>query len=234
MTEGLFDEFAEAYDGWFLKNRSVLASEVRLLARALGEPGRTLSVGCGSGLFEQLLRAEHGIDVRDGLEPSASMAEVARRRGMEVKAGRAEALPYGDGEFDTVLFNGSPGYIADLARAFAEARRVLRAGGHVVVLDVPAESGYGLLYMLAAAKGTWNDGILRAVAPAHPYPVELAAGAQWRTTEEKARLLEGAGFVDLEYAQTLTRHPRFTNDRVEDPVDGYDRGGYVAIRARKG
>jgi hypothetical protein len=31
---------------WFLKNRNVLASEVRMLARALGDPAVTLRVGC--------------------------------------------------------------------------------------------------------------------------------------------------------------------------------------------
>jgi hypothetical protein len=59
-----FDEHADKYDSWFLKNRNVLESEVRMLARALGEPGETLSVGCGSGLFESILQARYGIKIR--------------------------------------------------------------------------------------------------------------------------------------------------------------------------
>ena len=58
--------------------------------------------------------------------------------------------------------------------------------------------------------------------------------ARWRTTGEKAEALRSAGFVDLEFAQTLTRHPKYSNDSVEVPVDGFDRGDYVAIRGRKG
>lgn len=232
-TERPFDEHAAEYDGWFLKNRNVLASEVRMLARALEDPGETLSVGCGSGLFESILKAEHGIDIRHGVEPAGGMAEVARKRGLEVRSGTAEDLPHGDRSFDTVLLNGIPSYVTDLGRAFAEAHRVLRPGGHVVVADVPAESSYGLLYRLAGMVGTWDDPTLRALAPAHPYPAEFVAGANWRTTGEKAEMLRAAGFIDLRHLQTLTRHPKFSDDAVEEPSEGHDRGDYVAIRARK-
>ncbi len=229
----LFDEFAEAYDGWFLKNRNVLESEVLLLERFLADPGRALSVGCGSGLFEYLLRSEHGVEITDGVEPSHGMARVAEKRGLRVKNGVAEELPYDEATFDTVILNGSPSYLSDLDRALREAHRVLKPGGRVVVADVPAESSYGLLYQLAAQLGSWNHPRLRGLAPEHPYPVELAAGANWRTTAEKEALLRAAGFADLEFAQTLTRHPRFSNDAVEEPVAGCDRGDYVAIRARR-
>ena len=46
-------------------------------------------------------------------------------------------------------------------------------------------------------------------------------------------MLDAAGFRELEYLQTLTRHPKYSNDLVEEPVEGFDRGDYVAIRAIK-
>jgi len=233
MSDQVFDEFAGIYDGWFLQNRNILESEVRLIAHVLGSPGSVLSVGCGSGLFESILKKDYGIEIIDGLEPSEDMAGVARQRGMEVKIGSAEDLPYPSESFDTVLFNGSPGYISDLGKAFEEAFRMLRAGGHVVVADVPAESGYGLLYQFAATRSSWEDPALLGVAPAHPYPIELAAAANWRTTAEKVDLLRLNGFSNFAYAQTLTTHPRFSDYEAEDPEEGYDRGSYVAIRARK-
>ena len=233
MTYLVFDEHAAQYDAWFTKNLNILASEVLLVRAILGEPGRTLSVGCGSGLFEDLLRRHHGIDIRDGVEPSEAMAAIARKRGMAVTPGTAEKLPCPDAAYDTVMLNGSPSYIDDLPAAFREAHRALRPGGHVVVVDVPAESSYALLYNLAAALGSWDHPALRAVRPATPYPVELAAAAHWRTTREKVAMLEEAGFAEFEYLQTLTCHPLHSNDAVEEPSPGADRGDYVAIRARR-
>jgi len=233
MIDQPFDAYAAEYDAWFLQNRNVLESEVLLLMHFLERPGRALRVGCGSGLFEHLLRTEHGIDIGYGIEPAVAMADIAAKRGMTVKIGTAERLEFPDAEFDTVVMNGTPSYIDDLPQAFAEAYRVLRPGGAVVVADVPAESSYGLLYRLGAVVGTWDDPYLRSVAPATPYPVEFAAAARWRTTDEKAGLLSAAGFVDLEYAQTLTAHPKYSNDSAEHPSEGYERGDYVAIRARK-
>lgn len=233
MSGSAFDEYADKYDGWFLQNQAVLDSEVRLIARSLKDSGRALSVGCGSGLFESLLRRDFGIEVNDGVEPSEGMAEIARKRGMEVFPGTAEEIPHGDATFDTLIFNGTPSYIGDLPKAFGEAFRVLKPGGRLVVADVPAESSYALLYNLAVAKGTWDDPVFGGVAPPDPYPVEFAAAAHWRTTQEKIDLLEQCGFGKLEFAQTLTRHPIFTNDSVEEPSEGYDRGDYVAICAWK-
>ncbi len=233
MSDSTFDEHAAAYDSWFMKNRKVLQSEVDLLAGALPKPGRCLSVGCGSGLFEKILREVHDIEVRFGVEPAEGMAEIAVMRGMEVQIAPAEKLPFEANSFDTVLFNGTPSYIDDLEAAFAEAFRVLKPEGHVVVCDVPAESSYGTLYRLAAEIGTWEDEYLRSIAPAVPYPIEFAQAANWRTTQEKLDLLEAAGFTVLGTSQTLTHHPKFSNDVVEEPVPGHDRGDYVAIRAQK-
>jgi ubiquinone/menaquinone biosynthesis C-methylase UbiE len=232
MGSLVFDEHAETYDAWFIQNENVLASEILLIKHALGSPGETLSVGCGSGLFEYFLRRDHGIEIREGIEPSEAMASIARKRGLNVRIAPAERIPHEDRRFDTVLMNGIPAYLKNLDAALREARRVLHPGGHVVIGDVPASSGYGLLYRTAGLVGSWDDPHMRQVAPEHPYPVDFVKDAHWRNTAELAQGLRELGFAGLEFAQTLTTHPRFSNDRVEEPSSGYTRGGYVAVRAR--
>ena len=139
-----FDEYASAYDAWFLDNRNVLYSEVNLVAATLRDAGRVLSVGCGSGLFESILRKEYGITVTDGIEPSVGMAEIARKRGMNVTIATAEEADFGHGDYDTLLFNGTPSYIGDLASVVRKAYDALPDGGRIILIDVPKESSYGI------------------------------------------------------------------------------------------
>ena len=163
-----FDEYASLYDAWFLENRNVLLSEARLVARTLSGSRNILSVGCGSGLFEKILREDFGINITEGIEPAAGMAEIARKRGMNVVAATAEEADFGDGVFDTILFNGTPSYIAGLKEVVEKAYRSLPEGGRVVLIDVPKESGYGIMYNLAKALGTWDHPLLEGVYPPNP------------------------------------------------------------------
>lgn len=228
-----FDEYASQYDAWFLENRNVLYSEVNLVASVLKDAGRILSVGCGSGLFEKILREERDIDIRDGIEPSPAMAEIARKRGVSVTIATAEEADFGCGDYDTILFNGTPSYIDGFAGVLVKAYEALKPGGRIVLIDVPKESSYGILYNLAKALGTWNHPLLEGCYPPNPYPIEFVEVARWRTTAEKIEMLEAAGFKDLTFAQTLTSHPLYSDNIEEQPVDGYDRGDYVAIKAVK-
>ncbi|MDE6624252.1 MAG: class I SAM-dependent methyltransferase [Alistipes sp.] len=228
-----FDEYASAYDAWFLDNRHVLYSEANLVASTLRNAGRILSVGCGSGLFEMLLAREYGIAITDGIEPSTGMAEIARKRGLHVTIATAEEADFGRGDYDTLLFNGTPSYIGDLAGVIRKAYEALPVDGRIVLIDVPKESSYGMMYNLAKALGTWDHPLLAGVYPPDPYPIEFVEVAEWRTTAEKIELLEEAGFRDLTFAQTLTTHPRYSNRTTEEPVEGYDRGDYVAVTAFK-
>ena len=225
-----YDEYASGYDAWFMKNANLLASEVKLVARALSDGGEILSIGCGSGLMESMLKRDFGIVVADGVEPSPGMAEIARKRGLNVLSAAAADFPVMR-QYDTVLMNGCPSYIDDLDAAFAHAAEALKPGGRLVVADVPKESAYAMIYNLAASVGTWDDPLLADIRPPDPYPIEFVKSANWRTTEEKAASLRRCGFFDLECWQTLTMHPVRSNRLVEEPSEGSDRGSYVAIVA---
>ena len=82
-----------------------------------------------------------------GVDPSESMlATAARRRAGEYAAslrfsvGDALALPFPDGSFDAVVATQVYEYVADMPAALAEARRVLRPGGRLLILDTDWDS----------------------------------------------------------------------------------------------
>ena len=95
---------------------------------ASGARGRTLDVGCGTGRGLPLYGA--GIRVI-GLDPAWDSLRRARRRGPGVPLvqGSAEALPFRDGTFDTVVASLVFCSVADPARGLAEVKRVLRPAG---------------------------------------------------------------------------------------------------------
>jgi ubiquinone/menaquinone biosynthesis C-methylase UbiE len=106
--------------------RSWLAGGVRA--------GRTLDLGCGTGRNLSLF----GAGVRAiGLDPCHPSLLAARRRapGVPLVRGRAEALPFRDGAFDTVVSGLVFCSVADVPRGLAEVRRVLRAGGVLRLLE---------------------------------------------------------------------------------------------------
>jgi len=216
-----------------MENENLLRSEVALVAKVMKNCGRALSVGCGSGLFEYFLKKDYGIIVGEGIEPSESMAEIAEKRGMKVTIGTAEEGDMGTEMYDTLLFNGTPSYISDLQAAFEKAWYGLKKGGKIVVIDVPKEGSFAMLYNLAKTVGNWEDELFRGIKPASVYPIEFVKDANWRTTGEKVELLRQAGFDHIEYAQTLTRHPLYVNESFEEPQEGYEKGDYVAIVATK-
>ena len=224
-----FDEYAEKYDEWFLKNEKVLLSEALLVESMLkDEKGKILSVGCGSGLFEKILR-DKGIVIEDCVEPS-EMGKIAEKRGLKVKKGYAEDLPIPNESYDVVLLNGVIHYLKDTRKAMKEIHRVLKKDGHLVLCWVSGEGSYGLLYRLASILG-WEK--LSNVSPEHPYPIEFVREATWPTYDEVKELLESSGFEIVSTMQTLTKHPKYSNIEIENPLPGYDKGDYVCIKAKK-
>ncbi len=224
-----FDEHASAYDSWFLNNQNLLASELKLVAHFLDKDSEILSIGCGSGLFEMLLAKDYDIHITHGIEPSKDMAEIAEKRGLQVDISPAETCKIKPNKFDIILFNGSISYISDLDTCIKKAYDALKTGGKLILIDVPKESGFATLYNLASAVDTWEHPLLEHISPINPYPIELVRSANWRTSNEKITLMQAHGFVDFEYAQTLLTHPMYANNIVQEVIEGYNRGDYVAI-----
>lgn len=171
MGKAKFDGYAQEYDIWFMTNENVFLSELKLLKAALDltDGGRILSVGCGSGLFEKALNDEYGITVTDGVEPSEDMSGIARKRGMQVQIATAETAQLEPESYDVIYFNGSSSYIPNLDVAYGNILKALKTGGKLVLLDVPKESAYGLLYLLAGKLDTYTAPELLDTAPDCPY-----------------------------------------------------------------
>ena len=211
-----FDGYAAQYDAWFMTNENLFQSELRLFQKVLGDISgkRVLSVGCGSGLFESMI---------DCSEPSRDMGAIAQKRGVNVISfGAIEEAELEDNAYDVIYLNGSSSYMEDLAYAFNVCKKALKPNGTFISLDVPKESAFGFMYLLAKEAGTFDHPSLNGVMPELPYPLELCCAGVWHSTEEK-----------IDALKSLLRNPMYTNEVAEDVVPGYQSGGYVAIIAHK-
>jgi len=111
--------------------RQIAARHARFLARGLPPGARVLDVGCGRGVTLAAL-AERGFEAH-GVERSAAAARgVAGRARVHVATTLAEAgLP--ERSFDAVLFWHVLEHLREPDAALAEAHRLLRPGGRLVI-----------------------------------------------------------------------------------------------------
>ena len=128
---------AKSYDRWMrFYDRLLLDGRRRsVCSRA---KGRTLELGIGTGLNLSLYRRDIELV---GIDVSAEMLAVARRRAhtlgldVELHVQDAQALEFPDGSFDTVVATLFLSAVPDPRRASAEAWRVLKPGGQLLLLD---------------------------------------------------------------------------------------------------
>jgi len=116
----------------------------RLVERLrLEEGARVLDVGCGTGRLAHWIAERVGTKgAVIGIDPLEERIEIARSHGGAVRfeVGRAEDLgAFEDASFDAVCMSSVLHWIADKAKALAEARRVLRPGGRLGVTTTPHE-----------------------------------------------------------------------------------------------
>jgi ubiquinone/menaquinone biosynthesis C-methylase UbiE len=144
---------------------------------AAGARGRTLEVGCGTG--RNLPR--YAGELRPvAVEPDASMIRRARRRAARALLVRAsaEALPFRDGAFDTVVASLVFCSVPDAARGLAEVRRVLEARGRLRMVEH------------VRSTSPWRARLQDLVQPCWTW---LAGGCHPNRRTEEA--VERAGFV---------------------------------------
>ena len=94
---------------------------------------RALDVGCGTGQLTMELASVVGAENVAALDPAEGAVAVCRSRvpGADVRVAAAEALPFGDGEFDAVLAQLVVNLVKDPPAAVREMARVARPGAAV-------------------------------------------------------------------------------------------------------
>ncbi len=133
-----FEPNVDRYEAWFEHHQLAYESELRAIRMLLPQSGEGLEVGVGTGRFAAPL----GV----GVEPSPAMGQLASERGIEVRFGVGENLPCEDSSFDFVLLVTTICFLDDVPSAFAEAYRVLKSGGYILIGFVDRESPLGKVY----------------------------------------------------------------------------------------
>lgn len=139
---------------------------------------------------------------------SAPMLEVGRRRTRErgqsgriaFSRGNAEALPLGDGNFDIVTIAFGIRNVPDKVAALAEAFRVLKHGGRLLVLEFSRVDVAGLkeLYDLYSVNVIPSlGGLVAGDADAYRYLVESIR--EFPSQEPFADMIKEAGFERVSY-----------------------------------
>jgi SAM-dependent methyltransferase len=203
-----FEQNVDRYEAWFEHHRLAYESELKAIRMLLPKSGEGLEVGVGTGRFAAPL----GIGV--GVEPSPAMGQLARERGIEVRFGVGENLPCDDSSFDFVLLVTTICFLDDVPSALAEAYRVLKSGGYILIGFVDRESPLGEIY-----ESRKQDNV-------------FYRDATFLSTDEIVTHLKQAGFCDFVFLQTIF-HNLEEMKEVDSVRSGYGEGSFVVVRGTK-
>jgi len=107
--------------------------------------GKTLlEVGCGEGRLTALLANK--VEGITGIDPDDNSIEAARKNinGVNFLVGSGEKMDLANESFDIVLFSYSLHH-QDCVKAMAEAKRVLRPDGHILIIEPTPDGEFTLL-----------------------------------------------------------------------------------------
>ena len=125
--------------GWEKSGHFTFSSEFpalrRWLADQLPQKQRVLTIGCGMGELERLLRRQGHLVI--GIDVVYEMLKAARRHGF-TRGIQADAhfLPFPAACFDVVILPETLGYIR-VGRVFREVARVMRTRSHFLITTYP-------------------------------------------------------------------------------------------------
>jgi demethylmenaquinone methyltransferase/2-methoxy-6-polyprenyl-1,4-benzoquinol methylase len=206
-VRGMFDRIAPVYDRMNSLMTGGLDRRWRrdaLRAARLAPGMRVLDVACGTGRLAQLAAGRVGetgevvaVDASEGMLTRAR--RTAAVRPIDYRVADALALPFPDASFDAAIIGFGLRNLADYGRGLAEMRRVVRAGGRVVVLEIAQpRGGPG-----RALFGLWFRRVVpllgRVVRHPGAYAYLPASVLSYPAPERVADLLRDAGLVDVRW-----------------------------------
>lgn len=200
-----FEEHYDRYERWFEEHRYAYLSELEAVKYLIPE-GKGIEIGVGSGRFAEPL------GIKLGIEPSDRMANIARKRGVEVVEGIAENLPFENESFDFVLMVTTICFLDDVEKAFKEAHRVLKQGGSIIIGSIDKESPLGIEYLK------------------HKEENVFYREATFYSVNEVISFLRDFRVASI--LQTIFK-PLNKIDSIEPVVEGYGKGSFIAIKAVK-
>jgi len=203
-----FEKNVQLYEEWFINNPFAYVSELHAVRELLPINGSGLEIGMGTGRFSAPL------GIRQGIEPSRSMAEVAKKKGLDVVSGVAENLPYKDSEFDFCLMVTTVCFLDDIDRAFQEAYRVLKPRGSFIIGFVEKNSPIGRSYEQRKNESPFYK------------------AATFYSVDDLLAHLKKAGFLKFRFCQTLFG-PLQDMQEPSEVKEGFGEGSFVVIRADK-
>nr|MBN2278768.1 methyltransferase domain-containing protein [candidate division Zixibacteria bacterium] len=209
-----FDSIAEEYDQWFdsPEGRAIFETELRCLRSVSPQfEGRWIEIGVGTGRFAAALGMQEGID------PSAPMIEIAKRRGIHVTPGTAEQIPFPENAFDGILMALTLCFVNDAEKALSECRRVLCPSGRLLLGIIPSDSPWGREYIRKAGEGHL-----------------IYSLARFRTMEETLKLVKTSGFELIRTASALFRRPDQKPTAEPDATAGIiPEAGFIGLLFEK-
>lgn len=142
-----FDRHAEAdeYDVFTVRAKARLIEAFVRLSK-LPKGARVADLGCGSGVFTDLLH-QAGYD-STGVDISPKLVKVGQAKFPHVRLieGDIEKLPFPSGSLDGAMLSGVVHHLPDPAKCAAEVFRVLRPGGKFVAFDPNRLNPFMYLY----------------------------------------------------------------------------------------
>ncbi len=148
MSSGIeFDEAAAKGIEQIYQTPDIVTQRMRCLEVLQLKPGeRVLDVGVGPGLLAHEMAGVVGEDGQvAGIDASKPMVEMTRRRcaaqpWTDFRAADATKLPFANASFDAVISTQVYEYVPEIQVALAEAFRVLKPGGRILILDTDWDS----------------------------------------------------------------------------------------------